>query len=131
MRSRVSKVAIPTSVILSRFFSYASTSTQMKTTDRSNAKGAESESSTPGAGAKGWPASKSAANDSALKTQANQALKAASTPTGERLPQQGDLGWIQAANIEQHLLPIADVSADQMENCSDWTRKEGNTPASE
>lgn len=76
-------------------------------------------------------ASKSAANDSASKTQAAQAPKAASMPTGERLPQQGDLGWIQAANIEQHLLPIADVSADQMEICSDWTRKEGNTPASE
>lgn len=77
-------------------------------------------------------APKSAADDSAPKTQAKLAPKTAkSIPTGKRLLQQGDLGWIQAANIKQHLLPIASVSADQMENCSQLTRKEGDTPSSE
>lgn len=60
------------------------------------------------------------ANDSAPKTPTQPANKANSShASGARLLQQGEFGWIQAANIEQQLLPIAAMSADQIVSCSD------------
>lgn len=44
--------------------------------------------------------------------------RATGTTTGERLLQQGEDGWVQAANIEQQLLPITAVTAEQFDRCS-------------
>lgn len=65
---------------------------------------------------------KPAANDSAPKKQSTQPTNKANssqTGSGARLLQQGEFGWIQAANIEQQLLPIAAVAADRIDSCSD------------
>ncbi|HEY9782629.1 MAG TPA: hypothetical protein V6D09_21110, partial [Leptolyngbyaceae cyanobacterium] len=43
--------------------------------------------------------------------------RATGTTTGERLLQQGEDGWVQAANIEQQLQPITAV-AEQSDRCS-------------
>lgn len=39
------------------------------------------------------------------------------TTTGERLLQKGEEGWLQSANIEQHLLPITALTAEQLDRC--------------
>lgn len=72
---------------------------------------------------------KPAANDSAPKTPTRQpATKANSShSSGARLLQQGELGWIQAASIEQHLLPIA-VAADQIDRCFNLIPESSNPP---
>lgn len=44
--------------------------------------------------------------------------RATGTTAGERLLQQGEDGWVQAAKIEQQLLPITAVTAEQLERCS-------------
>ncbi len=69
-----------------------------------------------------------ALDDSAPKTQTRQPSKSANSfgATGARLLQQGESAWIAAANIEQDLLPITALSADQMERCSDLTPKTGS-----
>ena len=64
---------------------------------------------------------KPAANDSAPKTPIKQPANKANSSqgSGARLLQQGEFGWIQAANIEQQLLPIAAMPADRIDSCSD------------
>ena len=47
--------------------------------------------------------------------------RATGTTTGERLLQQGEDGWVQAANIEQQLLTITAVTAEQFDRCSAQT----------
>ena len=50
--------------------------------------------------------------------------RATGTTTGERLLQQGEDGWVQAANIEQQLQPITAV-AEQLDRCSARTPEQG------
>lgn len=75
---------------------------------------------------------KPAANDSAPKTQikqpANKKANSSQSASGARLLQQGEFGWIQAANIEQQLLPIAAMPADRIDSCSDLVPEKGSKP---